>query len=86
MTHETALTPESLAQVFRVCSFNDIAVYGEELVAHNVLSGIRLALWKMIKAFIKAYLMIERRTGFEIWKRQVILEPRIFVVRSKPYG
>lgn len=82
-THETAFTPESLAQVVRVCSFEDVAVYGEEPVAHSLLSAMRLILWKIVKALIKADLLIEGRAGFGIWKRQVILEPRIFVVGRK---
>lgn len=85
-THETPFTSESLAQVFRVCGFEHVAVYGEEPVAHNLLSTIRLILWKMVKALTQAYLLIEGSTGFGIWKRQVILEGRIFVVGSKPYG
>jgi len=84
-THEIAFTPGSLSQVFRVCGFENVAVYGEEPVAHNLLSGIRCVLWKTIKGLIKAYLLIEGHMGFGIWKRQVILEPRIFVVGDKPY-
>lgn len=84
-THEIAFTPRSLAQVFRVCGFEEVAVYGEEPVAHNLLSAIRLIMWKMVKALIKAYLLIEGSAGFGMWKRQVILEPRIFVVGTKPH-
>ncbi len=83
-THETAFTAESLAEVFWVCGFEDVAVYGEKPVAHNLLSCIRRILWKVVEALIKAYLLIEGSRGFGIWKRQVILETRIFVVGDKP--
>ena len=83
-THETGFTPGSLGQVFRVCGFEDVAVYGEEPVAHSLPSGVRVILWKFVKVLIKAYLLIEGRMGFGIWKREVILEPRIFAVGRRP--
>ncbi|MFC1902792.1 class I SAM-dependent methyltransferase [Chloroflexota bacterium] len=84
LTHETAFTPESLAQVFRVCGFENVAVYGEEPVAHDLLSAIRLILWKMVKALFQAYLLMEGRFGFGIWRGHVIVEPRILAVGYKP--
>lgn len=85
-SHETPFTPQSLAQVFRACGFKNVTVYGEQPVAHDVLSSCRVIVWKIAKILLKIYLMIEGTTGFGIWKREVIFEPHIFVVASKPYA
>jgi len=83
-THETAFTPKSLAQVFRVCGFEGVQVYGEEPVVLTLSSGIRTLLWYLLKGLIKAYLAIEGSISYKIWKQERILEPRIFVVGRKP--
>lgn len=82
--HEVAFTPKSLARVFQVCGFEHVKVYGEEPVTHSLLSGVRAVLWKFAKAMLRAYLLIQGSTGFGMWKGEVILEPRIFVVGRKP--
>ena len=85
-THEVGFTLESLRQVFRVVGFEDVAVYGEEPVAHSLGSAARAIVWKLVKIIMKSYLLIEGSIGFGLWKREVILEPRMFVVGRKPGG
>jgi 2-polyprenyl-3-methyl-5-hydroxy-6-metoxy-1,4-benzoquinol methylase len=85
-THETAFTPQSLAEVFRVCGFENVMVYGAEPVVRGLLSGVRAILWKPLKAVVKAYLLIDGSTGFGVWNRGDILSHGIFVVGSRPNG
>ena len=85
-THETPFTAESLAQVLRVAGFEDVAVYGEKPIAHSLGSAARTIMWKLLKNIVKGYLLIEGSIGFGLWKREVILEPRMFVVGRKPSG
>lgn len=85
-THETAFTLESLSQIFHVAGFECVEVYGEEPVVHSLGSAVRAILWKLVKATMKAYLLIDGSIGFGIWKTRVILEPLIFVVGRKPRG
>lgn len=84
LTHEIGFTQESLAQVFRVCGFENVEVYGEEPVVLTLSGGIRALLWKLLKVLLKAYLAIEGSISYKIWRRQRILEPRMFVVGRKP--
>lgn len=83
-THETPFTAESLAQVLCVAGFEDVAVYGEAPVVHSLGSAVRAMLWRLVKAFIRGYLLIDGSIGLGIWRRKVILEPRMFAVGRKP--
>lgn len=85
-THVTPFTAESLGQVLRVAGFEIVNVYGEGPVAHSLGSAVRAVLWKLVKNIMKGYLLIEGSIGFGVWKREVILEPRMFVVGRKPGG
>ena len=83
-THETAFTPGSLGQVLRVCGFEEVSMRGEEPVAHSLGSAVRAIAWKLTKGLIKAYLLIDGSMGFGIWKKNVVLEPRIIAIGRKP--
>lgn len=82
-THEQGFTPGSLSQVLRVCNFKNIKVCGEEPVIYDLRSFIRAVLWRVMKSIIKFYLIIERGTGRGLWKKDYILESRMFVVAEK---
>ncbi len=82
-THEQGFTPKSLSQVLRVCGFKNIKVYGEKSVIHDVRSFIRTMLWQIVKIILKAYLIIESGTGRGLWKKDYILESRMFAVGEK---
>lgn len=82
-THEQGFTPDSLSQVLRVCNFKNIQVYGEEPVVYDLRSFIRFILWWMVKSVLKLYLVIESGTGRGLWKRDYILEPRMFAFGEK---
>lgn len=82
-THEQGFTPKSLSQVMRVCNFQDVVVYGEKPIVHDLRSAVRAGLWWCTKRLLKAYLTIERGTGRGMWKHDNILEPRIFAVGKK---
>ena len=83
-THETGFTVESLRQVLGVAGFENIAVYGETPVVHSLGSAVRAMLWGLVKALIKGYLLIDGSTGLGMWKRELVLEPRMFAVGRKP--
>lgn len=82
-THEQIFTPTSLSQVMRVCDFQDVVVYGEKPVIHDLKSAIRSVLWWGLGKLLKIYTAIEKGTGRGIWKQSGIFESRIFVIGKK---
>jgi 2-polyprenyl-3-methyl-5-hydroxy-6-metoxy-1,4-benzoquinol methylase len=58
-THETIFTAQSFEQVFGICGFRKYACYPVEPAVHGVKSFIRAILWKVIKTFLRLYLLIE---------------------------
>ena len=85
-THETSFTPESLAQVFRRCGFDEVAVYGEGPEAYDPVRPLRRAFWYVTKALLKAYMLIEGSVGLGGLREGIVLEPSIFVVGRRPDG
>ena len=57
-THETHLTPASLFQILHFAGFTHVKVFPKEPVIHGVKSLARWTLWKVIKQFIRLYLLI----------------------------
>lgn len=76
-THETVFTPESLAQVMRVCDF-DVKVFAEKPVPHDFKSAVRAFLWSLYKRLGKLYFTIERGSGRGMYINDVMLEPKMF--------
>jgi len=85
-THEQGFTAGSLSEVLRVCKFDDVAVFGEEPIVHDVRSAIRAGLWRVLRAALKFYVNVERGTGRGLWNRYQVFESRIFGVGTKPDG
>ena len=84
-THELMFTPRSLSQLLRVCGFLDVKIFGLEPVAHDLRSTIRIILWKVLKAILKFWFIIERGTGRSIWKSKPIFEGIILAVGEKKW-
>lgn len=82
-THEQGFTPSSLSQVIRICNFENVQIRGDGPVAHDIRSFLRVCLWNIMKMLLKGYLRVEAGTGRELWKQEVILEPRIIAVAEK---
>jgi len=82
-THEWGFTPISLKQVLRVCGFDDVQIRGVGPV-HNLSSLIRVAIWKVVAAGLRAFLAVESGLGRGLQKRDLILEPRMFAMAKKP--
>lgn len=72
-THETAFTPTSLNQIFKVVGFKKVNFYPEGPVAHGIKSFIRAVLWQLIVLGIKFYLIVETGTGKGIFTRNIIV-------------
>lgn len=82
-THEQGFTATSLAQALRICNFENVEVYGEKPVVHDVQSAIRSCLWWCCKQILNIFVSIQRGTGRGLWKCHDIFEPRIFAVGRK---
>jgi 2-polyprenyl-3-methyl-5-hydroxy-6-metoxy-1,4-benzoquinol methylase len=82
-THVTGFTPMSLVQVLKVCGFLNVVTRGERPVVHDIRSGIRAALWKIMQLFLRFFMTIERGTGRGIWKHRFIMDTRFFAVAQK---
>ncbi|MBN1410555.1 MAG: class I SAM-dependent methyltransferase [Spirochaetales bacterium] len=82
-THITGYTPQSLAQILRVCKFRDIRLFGEKPVVHDIKSAFRKILWKLMTLILRVFLTIESGTGRGMWKQNMIFEPRFFACAGK---
>jgi SAM-dependent methyltransferase len=58
-THELAFTQRSLASVLRVGGFSTIDCYEDQPTPHGITSFIRFVLWKIVRNFLRLYIMIE---------------------------
>jgi 2-polyprenyl-3-methyl-5-hydroxy-6-metoxy-1,4-benzoquinol methylase len=83
-THEQGFTPISLSQVLRICSYENVQIHGDGPVPHDIRSFLRAWLWKITKVLLRVYLRVETGTGRDLWKQNIVLEPRIFAVAKKP--
>src|SRR5712671_149360 len=60
ITHYNAFTPSSVRQLSRLAGFGESAEFREcGPVPYALVSGLRYALWQMIRLVIKAYLLVE---------------------------
>ena len=59
LTHELALTRDSLTQVCRVCGFSRVDFFEDQPVPHGLKSGLRWLLWKVIRGGWRFYLAVE---------------------------
>jgi SAM-dependent methyltransferase len=58
-THELAFTQRSLASVLRVGKFSAIECFEDQPTPHGVTSLVRFILWKLLRNFLRLYIMIE---------------------------
>ena len=50
---------ESLSQLTLASGFKSVAFFEDAPVAHGLKSGVRLVLWKLIRAVLRFYLTVE---------------------------
>jgi SAM-dependent methyltransferase len=58
-THELAFTQRSLSSVLRVGRFSAIECFEDQPTPHGVTSLVRFILWKILRNFLRLYIMIE---------------------------
>lgn len=58
-THEIAFTQRSLASVLRVGRFSAIECFEDQPTPHGLTSLVRFILWKLLRNFLRLYIMIE---------------------------
>jgi len=59
LTHELAVTQESMTQLCQVCGFSQISCYEDQPVPHGLKSGVRWLLWKVIRGLLRSYIAVE---------------------------
>jgi 2-polyprenyl-3-methyl-5-hydroxy-6-metoxy-1,4-benzoquinol methylase len=79
ITHELALTQESLSQVCRACGFSRITCYEDQPVAHGFKSGMRWLLWQFIRGLVRFYIAAE--TG--VFDSRMIISQNLFCIAVK---
>lgn len=79
VTHELAVTRESMAQLGHVCGFSQVTCYEDQPVPHGLKSGIRWLLWKLVRGLLQGYLAIE--TG--VFDSGMILSQNLFCIAVK---
>jgi len=62
-THEQAFTPRSITQLLLTTGFRRVECFEDEPVPHGLKSFVRSCLWKLIKAGLSAYLLVESGTA-----------------------
>ena len=58
-THETLFTRTSLNQVLLSSGFSNVDCYEDAPIVHGAKSFTRLVLWKLIRLFLRLYLVVE---------------------------
>lgn len=58
-THETSFTTRSLKEVLSITGFQKTNFYSVEPFVHGIKSFIRFICWKVVKVFLRTYLIIE---------------------------
>jgi len=59
LTHEIAFTTESMEQILEICNFDSFSFFPIEPAVHGIKSFGRAILWKVIKLFLRFYLLVE---------------------------
>ncbi len=59
LTHETAYTPSSLAQAFRVAGFGVMSFHEIVIPVYGLKSSVRHRLWPLVRVIPLAYLAVE---------------------------
>jgi len=71
-THEIAFTRSSLAQVLRAAGFEQIGFFPTGPVVRRVKSAARFILWRLIRAFLKFYMLVETGSYEGIFTQNLI--------------
>lgn len=82
-THETVLTPQSLAHALRVCRFDGAEIIAYLPVAYDFRSGVRTVLWRIMRVFINLFYIISHGTGRDVWKQDMVFEPIMLGIGTK---
>jgi SAM-dependent methyltransferase len=62
LSHETAFTPRSIAQVLNLSGFDSVTILPANPIVHGVISATRATVWQLCAAIIRLVLIAE--TGF----------------------
>lgn len=79
LTHETAFTRSSLAQLSELLGFSSIECFEDKPVVHGAKSAVRSILWKGIRGALRVYLAAETGSG----RSDVILSQNLLAVFFK---
>jgi len=79
LTHEQAFTRTSMGQLLISSGFRALSCYEDAPVVHGILSGLRFAIWKVLRGMMRLYLAAE--TGST--DNSVILSQNFLVVAIK---
>jgi 2-polyprenyl-3-methyl-5-hydroxy-6-metoxy-1,4-benzoquinol methylase len=64
-THEQAFTSRSMTQMLLTVGFGRVECFEDEPIPHGLKSFVRLCLWKLIRAGLTSYLLVETGTAFD---------------------
>ncbi|MCZ7612755.1 MAG: hypothetical protein M5T52_04215 [Ignavibacteriaceae bacterium] len=71
-THQNAFTESSLRQLIKSVEFNDIKVYESTPVPKNIISVIRLFIWKCVRIYLKFLQLIATGSGSGYFSPNII--------------
>ncbi len=71
-THELAFTKRSLQEILILTGFNKIEFQETKPIPHGLVSFFRLILWKVVRNFIKVYILIETGERSDILTQNII--------------
>jgi SAM-dependent methyltransferase len=67
LTHQTILTPESLAQVLRPCGFTDLRFFETGPIPIRLRGRLNVVLWQVLKLLANAVRKVETGKAQSIW-------------------
>jgi len=72
ITHEIIFTERSLKELLSFIGFKDFIFKESDPVVHGIKSFVRFLLWKMVRLFLKLYLLIETGENSNILTQNII--------------
>lgn len=72
-THESAFTSESITQLFKSSGFTKVICEEDIPIPHGIKSGMRWALWKLLRSGLRFYLAVETGSGKGVFTQNFLI-------------
>jgi len=78
LTHQTAFTQTSMAQLLTICGFEKIRCFEDQPIIHGPVSLVRNLAWRVIRLGFKLIALVETGSG------NLLLSQNLTAIAAKP--